>query len=92
MVVCGRVAGWESVKMDVPWLRAPAGHCHAVLWEWVLSHRGKCVCVSGRLCTTTLCVATVRQDLLDHVKYFSVRQLLCPLSQRAVACATFSLK
>lgn len=45
MVVCGRVAGWERVKPDVPWLSAPAGHSYAVIWERVLSHR-ESVCVS----------------------------------------------
>lgn len=95
MVVCCRVAGWEKVKLDVPWLGAPAGHGHTVLWEQVLSHRGKCVCGSGWFCTTpTLHVASVRQNLPDHVKCFSVRQLLCPVSQRAVLglrCVRLSL-
>lgn len=84
IVVCSRVAGWERVKLDVPWLGAPAGHCHTVLWEQVLSHKGKCVCVTGWFFIPTIYVASVRQDLLDHVKCFSVRQLLCPLLQRVV--------
>lgn len=85
MVVCSRVAGWERVKPGVPWLGAPAGHLYTVIWERVLSHRGKCVCQWWFCTARTLYVASVRQDLLDHVKCFSVRQLLGPVSQRAVA-------
>lgn len=82
-LVVGVLAGRGEARCSLAWCPSRTQlHCHLGVG---VEPQGK-VCVSGWFCTTpTLYAASVKQDLLDQVKCFSVRQLLCPVPQRAGA-------
>lgn len=82
MVVCAGVAGWERVKLAWFPHRTPL-HCH--LGEGAEPQGKVWVCQEVVWYNTSLSAAGVRQDLLDHVKRFSVRHPLWPVLQRVVA-------
>lgn len=94
IVVCSRVAGWERVKLDVPWLGARTlPHCplgagvepqgKVCVCHWMVFYTyhlcSKCEARSPWPCEVFLCKAAVVSSVAEGC-------------WRAHACAIFSLK